>query len=290
MTTATEWSFSVPGEPVSKARARFTKYGSKTMAYTPAKTRTGEERIAWGFKAVAIGHAPMSDMAFGVRAIFNASTRQRRDIDNMLKLILDALNGVAWGDDLQVTEIQASKRLVLKEDAGTDITIYVVGELERRWVVCVGCGDKFETYPSWANREYCSSECRNAALVVRTSCEKCGKSFVGRHNHKRPQRYCSPECGYAARRVVVACDWCKSDFSQQTCHVRTINFCSPDCRDAHARTNPTKTPRGTCTICGAPVSKKQYQRCSACLRAGKNTVGSPAAPDFGFEDEGAADV
>ena len=31
-----EWS--VPGEPVSKARARFTKHGSKTVAYTPEMT------------------------------------------------------------------------------------------------------------------------------------------------------------------------------------------------------------------------------------------------------------
>lgn len=36
------------------------------------------------------------------------STKRRLDVDNAIKLTLDALNGVAYADDAQVMEIKAS--------------------------------------------------------------------------------------------------------------------------------------------------------------------------------------
>ena len=44
-------------------------------------------------------------LSLGVFAVFFCESFQRRDVDNMLKLILDALNGVVWKDDAQVTEV-----------------------------------------------------------------------------------------------------------------------------------------------------------------------------------------
>lgn len=35
--------------------------------------------------------------------------RKRGDLDNLLKAVLDALNGVAYGDDEQVTRIEANR-------------------------------------------------------------------------------------------------------------------------------------------------------------------------------------
>jgi Holliday junction resolvase RusA-like endonuclease len=49
------------------------------------------------------------------------------DIDNLLKFILDSLNGVFWQDDAQITDIQAKKIWVGRnEAAGVGITILTV--------------------------------------------------------------------------------------------------------------------------------------------------------------------
>lgn len=47
----------------------------------------------------------------------------RPDADNYLKLILDALNGIVFKDDGQVTDIQVSKRYA--ERAGIEVEIFV---------------------------------------------------------------------------------------------------------------------------------------------------------------------
>jgi Holliday junction resolvase RusA-like endonuclease len=48
----------------------------------------------------------------------------RPDIDNLCKLVLDALNGVAYNDDGQVCVLLAEKRYIGPDDqAGTEIII-----------------------------------------------------------------------------------------------------------------------------------------------------------------------
>tara|TARA_R110000823_G_scaffold106146_3_gene224651 strand:+ start:276 stop:563 length:288 start_codon:yes stop_codon:yes gene_type:complete len=53
---------------------------------------------------------------------FNGN-RRRRDIDNMVKLILDALNGVAFVDDVQVVGLEAHKFQTVKERARTEVVL-----------------------------------------------------------------------------------------------------------------------------------------------------------------------
>ena len=66
---------------------------------------------------------------FRVDAAFWVSDRRRRDIDNLLKLVLDALNkGVAWHDDFQVVEIHATRQSDL-EHPRTEVTVGRLGEL-----------------------------------------------------------------------------------------------------------------------------------------------------------------
>jgi len=119
--------FEVPGEPVSKSRARFTKRGSKTVAYTPQKTKDGELRVAWAFRQACarLSLNPTDrEIAYRVESEFHSGTRQRRDVDNMTKLILDGLNGVAWVDDNQVLEIESCKRYVPRKSARTVVRVY----------------------------------------------------------------------------------------------------------------------------------------------------------------------
>ncbi len=99
--------FAIPGEPVSKERPRVVNGNT----YTPTKTTTAELKVAWLFKAAARGWAPDASSEFVVDMRFWNKTRHRRDIDNLCKLVLDALNGVCWADDSQVTEISAIKDL-----------------------------------------------------------------------------------------------------------------------------------------------------------------------------------
>ena len=92
----------VPGRPVPKGRPRVVR----GHAYTPAATVVAEHRIA--FLARAVGARPI-ECPVAVRAeFFFKDGRARADIDNLAKLVLDALNGVAFKDDRQVVSLEAT--------------------------------------------------------------------------------------------------------------------------------------------------------------------------------------
>jgi Holliday junction resolvase RusA-like endonuclease len=60
----------------------------------------------------------------GVELAFYQGTRARKDIDNMTKLVLDALNGVAWADDVQVSMLLARRVYTVKDEARTIVRIF----------------------------------------------------------------------------------------------------------------------------------------------------------------------
>ena len=92
----------IPGDPVAKGRPRYARRG----VWTPRKTRVAEEAFRWIL--LQAGVTPDTDHAIHVWVCFRCATHQRRDLDNMVKLALDACNGFAWGDDFQVTAITAT--------------------------------------------------------------------------------------------------------------------------------------------------------------------------------------
>lgn len=114
--------FVVDGEPVSKERPRVV--GGR--AFTPAKTLAAEDQVAWAFRMAARSYVPPAEGSYGVIVRFFAATKRQRDVDNMLKLVLDALNKLAWADDVQVQEISARKFYVGKNKdlARTEVAIY----------------------------------------------------------------------------------------------------------------------------------------------------------------------
>ncbi|MGH7743326.1 MAG: RusA family crossover junction endodeoxyribonuclease [Candidatus Dormibacteria bacterium] len=131
-------SFTIDGEPRSKERPRWNPTRS-TQPYTPEKTVKAEKEIGWLFRKAA-GPFPVSSTdTFGVFAVFLCGTKRRQDTDNMLKLVLDGLNGVAWKDDMQVTESPARLvRGVLQ--ARTEVLVY-------RTAGCVSKGASNENNP-----------------------------------------------------------------------------------------------------------------------------------------------
>lgn len=104
-----EFTFSVEGEPVTKGRPRCscTKTG-KVHVYTDDKTAQAELDVGWAFKAAYPGHEPL-DCPLSVLMMFctdkDRTDRTSADIDNYAKLVMDALNGIAWVDDRQILHL-----------------------------------------------------------------------------------------------------------------------------------------------------------------------------------------
>lgn len=272
--------FKLDGEPASKARARFATQGGKTRAYTPPKTREAEQAVAWSFRAAAPRHQPTdAETAYRVEMHFRNGTRQRRDVDNMVKLILDGLNGIAWPDDNQVIEIEAKKSYVPKAEACTEVAVFTVGSLEPPKQPCLRCGKEFRTYESWRNntngKKYCSSECGYKHRVERRArtCKQCGETYHA-HGESHDTKYCSRDCKSKGGRVTIPCSFCGTEFSQvKSWAVRGRTYCSTDCTKARAaqraRERRTKVFPGTCQVCGGGTTKKQYKTCAGCIRGSK---------------------
>ncbi len=111
-------SFFVPGEPYSKARPKFAKH-----AYTPKATKAKEQLIQDEFRDCYPNHIPYDGEVTVTIKLF-CGTKVKRDIDNQQKLVLDALNKLAFKDDSQINELHAVRRGALGDEvAGTWIEI-----------------------------------------------------------------------------------------------------------------------------------------------------------------------
>lgn len=120
-------TFSVPGEPVAKGRARAFIRGGKIGHHTPDKTARYENLVRLVAKQ-AIGAAKPLEGPISLRCVFwlpvpmSYSIKRRKDclnglerhckrpdIDNLLKSVKDGCNGVVWIDDCQVVKVMAFK-------------------------------------------------------------------------------------------------------------------------------------------------------------------------------------
>lgn len=119
--------FTIPGEPRSKQRPRL----SRGHAYTPAETRQAEGLVRQVFNEATQGERPVFYSApVGLQIRFILGSRRRRDIDNMVKLVQDALNKVAYEDDHLIHEIFADKIFTAdKTSARTEVHIYRLTEV-----------------------------------------------------------------------------------------------------------------------------------------------------------------
>lgn len=113
--------FTIPGEPVPKGRARtrvVTTKAGKSFAthYTPADTKAYEQKVALLCQAAVAAHrwlwSPKDRFAVTVR-VFRKHEGAGGDLDNYVKAVSDAINGVAFDDDRYVRELVAT----LEQDA-----------------------------------------------------------------------------------------------------------------------------------------------------------------------------
>ena len=120
------------GEPESKQRPRYSMQGGFVRAYTPAKTANYEAIIKHEYKEKYGGivfdrdtpiyisveaYFGLSKGDFGKKGL-NKNGREKiemgyctkhKDIDNIVKIVLDALNNICYVDDKQIVVIEASK-------------------------------------------------------------------------------------------------------------------------------------------------------------------------------------
>lgn len=116
--------FIVPGGPVGKARPRMTRSGH---AYTPEKTVSYENLVKMRFiekypdwvpvageaKIKLIAYYPIPKSASKRKRIeMDIGTirpTKKPDVDNIMKAIADALNGIAYVDDSQIVTAEVRK-------------------------------------------------------------------------------------------------------------------------------------------------------------------------------------
>jgi Holliday junction resolvase RusA-like endonuclease len=113
--------FTVFGEPRSKQRPRVTRYG----AYTPKETLEAEDKIRQVWRSLG---TDKFDYSVLVSIDFFNGNKRRRDLDNMAKLVLDALNEEAYVDDNQIVSLELRKFFCPADRARTEIMLTEVVE------------------------------------------------------------------------------------------------------------------------------------------------------------------
>ena len=126
--------FEIPGRPVPKQRPRVVN----GHAFTPEKTKDYERLVRLSYLnaggqlhegAVSVTIAVWYDMPKSWPKTKKVNTKglphiSKPDLDNVIKSVLDGLNGTAWEDDAQVSKIRAGKHWY----DGEPMTIVIVEE------------------------------------------------------------------------------------------------------------------------------------------------------------------
>ena len=147
-------NFVVDVDPVPTARPRLSRFkGGHTHAYTPIKSKMYQERVGKAFKQAVKGSQFDKDLMkskcyidvkffFAIPKTINRRHLKKKeqqhfyekhnvfrpDIDNLLKSILDGLNGIAFEDDCQVALIRGEKLFVAPDTLPrAEVAVYYTG-------------------------------------------------------------------------------------------------------------------------------------------------------------------
>lgn len=117
--------FTIPGKPMGKQRPRHTKSG---MVYTQKETVNYEQWVRLCYQEQVGNKTFMTyPVLVHIEAFFgmpqSTSKKQKElmlkgivkptkkpDVDNIIKIVLDGLNGIAYADDKQVTMVSCIKK------------------------------------------------------------------------------------------------------------------------------------------------------------------------------------
>lgn len=120
--------FTVLGEPQGKGRPRFQKAGQYVRTYTPDKTVAYENLVKLEYRRQCGDYKFEKEQQLDVRiaayySIPKSASKKKRsqmlanelrptkkpDVDNVVKVVLDSLNQIAYHDDVQVVDCQLRK-------------------------------------------------------------------------------------------------------------------------------------------------------------------------------------
>ena len=113
--------FTVPGKPEPLRRHRAGIRAGRVATFDDPRNRTYADRIRWAWRAAGAIDLDRAPIVLVVRAVFARPATHwtskgalskagrstpypigRPDLDNVIKAVMDALNGLAWRDDSQV--------------------------------------------------------------------------------------------------------------------------------------------------------------------------------------------
>lgn len=131
-------TITVTGKPIAQARPRFVRRGKFVSTYNPQETEAGrfmllaKSQLPVNFKplegplrALCEFRVPIpsskSKKAKAAMLAREVWPTGRPDLDNYVKFVKDALNGLVWGDDSQIVDLFATK--VYAEQPGTVISV-----------------------------------------------------------------------------------------------------------------------------------------------------------------------
>ncbi len=120
--------FTVFGQPIGKGRPKFSTVCGHVNTYTPEKTANYETLVKYAYQSQCNGirFDPKVPLDVRITAYFkipsSASKKRAKlmrehiirpvvkpDLDNVAKVVLDAVNGVAFYDDSQIADMQVRK-------------------------------------------------------------------------------------------------------------------------------------------------------------------------------------
>lgn len=134
------YEFEVPGKIIGKGRPRLNTYTG--TVYTPTRTKDYESLVQQYFLLKYPKFKPFEGrVKVEISALFEIpkSTKKedkelmlqnkinptkKPDIDNIVKIILDSMNGVAFKDDIQITKLDVEKMYASEEIVKVRISEY----------------------------------------------------------------------------------------------------------------------------------------------------------------------
>ena len=135
----------IPLEPVAQSRPRFSNRGKFVKAYDPPKSKAYKKQVRmiaqqqYHDEPIAKGNPLILEVTFyrSIQKSLSKAEHERRlkgdilpfvkpDIDNYFKAVTDALTGVIWADDNQITDVKMSKRY--SDNPRTEILVWKIEE------------------------------------------------------------------------------------------------------------------------------------------------------------------
>ena len=110
----------LPEEPQAKGRSRVALVNGKFHSYTPERTKNAQDAIVARLKRYQDDCFPAGTPVKLTVTFYRTKSKylpiretlpfRKPDLDNLLKLLSDAMNGLLVVDDSQITTISAKKR------------------------------------------------------------------------------------------------------------------------------------------------------------------------------------